>query len=277
MKFEPMSCTYIDHMGSDLMVANAARVSFDKESDWDMSFHEEIDPDTRTATPITTKTLKNSDVGLLKYLALGFRTDEWSELIYQIQTAPDMQTASDILLRVKRSATHWAPFAHPHLSVRCVAPVFVARQLVKHQIGLTWSEVSRRYVDSDPTYYDPELWHLRPEANIKQGAGSVIDPESTEGRLISDMMVDAVNTSDAIYKVMLQSGVAPEEARMVLPLNAMVTWVWTGSLLAFCRVLQQRLDGHAQTASREFAGQLADIVQEKFPVSFDMLCGSIKI
>jgi thymidylate synthase (FAD) len=152
---------------------------------------------------------------------------------------------------------HWTPFAHAFLSFRIKAPIFVARQLVKHQVGLAWNEVSRRYVDSEPEFYWPTEWRGRPE-NAKQGSSGVLD-----------FQVDPRSCLIALdtYNKILKNGVAPEQARMVLPLNTHTEWIWSGSLAALARVCKLRLDPHAQKECTDTVQPIYDILLEKFPVS----------
>ena len=154
---------------------------------------------------------------------------------------------------------HWSPFAHPQLSFRCEAPIFVARQLVKHQVGLTWNEVSRRYVDEEPKFYIPPEWRSRP-LNKKQGSSDAIfvdwDFDSWEALVRKQ------------YQRLLGMGVAPEQARIILPLNTYTSWIWTGSLYAFIRVCKLRLQPDAQAETQEFARCIAKEVKLLFPVSW---------
>jgi thymidylate synthase (FAD) len=166
---------------------------------------------------------------------------------------------------------HWSPFAHTSITVRCSVPIFLARQLVKHQVGLTWNEESRRYIDSELEFYIPKVVHKRP-TNAKQGRGEPFKNDNLQ----EDWIKRAVGEANGIYKILLVSGVAPEEARMVLPLNAMTNFYWTGSLMAFARVIQQRSDSHAQLIANEFAQQLSDVVQSVYPESFKALLTATK-
>jgi len=187
-----MQVNLIDHMGSDLTVVNAARVSFDK----------------------TSNELSHADIKLIYFLA---------------------------------KHQHWSPFSHAFLQFRIKAPIFVARQLGKHQVGLSWNEISRRYVDYEPEFYVPSKWRLRAD-NIKQGSSS----EEIEYNITSTMQY-----VQQTYDNLLREGVAPEMARMVLPQNMMTEWYWSGSLYAFARVCQLRLDSTAQVEVQEVARQLS--------------------
>lgn len=170
------------------------------------------------------------------------------------------------LLKYLAEHKHWSPFAHTSLSFRCEAPIFLARQLVKHQVGGVWNEVSRRYVDYEPTFYTPSLLHERAE-NAKQGCGlGITNPHYYE--IVSSQTKDALAT----YEYLIGEGIAPEEARMVLPLNTMTEWIWTGSLMFFHRVWALRSEAHAQTIAREFAEALdQEIVCSPYAKSWNIL------
>jgi len=233
MKTSPMSVKLIDHMGSDLTVCNAARVSFDKESEWEIVY-----PAGDMGSP--TSILSDKDAKLIKYLA---------------------------------DHNHWSPFAHTSIQLRLKAPIFVARQLVKHQVGGVWNEVSRRYVDSEPEFWFPEVWRGRPEGSIKQGSSGEVDlPDHFSPYLDVNLKpVDVAQLSLNMYNHMLECGVAPEQARMILPQNMMTEWYWTGSLMFFARVCRERLAPGAQLETREAAECIAEIVAPLFPVSWSAL------
>jgi thymidylate synthase (FAD) len=212
-----MKADYVAHMGSDLMVANAARVSFNKES----SYEEGGD-------------LPVGDAKLIKYLA---------------------------------EHNHWTPFAHPQITLRIKAPVFVRTQLFKHKVGFTENEVSRRYVDDDPEFFLP-VFRQRPDNGMKQGSKDEF-PVNLE--LCEGILLQAHRVALASYKELLKQNVAPEQARMVLPQSMYTEWYWSFSLAAGCRMLKQRLDPHAQAETRELAQKIADILESLFPVSYKAL------
>ena len=166
---------------------------------------------------------------------------------------------------------HWTPFGHATLSFHIKAPVFVARQLVKHQIGLTWNEVSRRYVDYEPEYWVPDDWRARAE-DKKQGSSEeeyvnwLSRSERTSSRVQKACEL-AVHT----YKTMLEAGVCPEQARMVLPQNVLTEWYWSGSLYAFSRVCNLRCKDDAQKETRDICWEIDRLTKELFPVSWPAL------
>ena len=207
--------TYIGHMGNDLSVVNAARVSFGKKSEMDMS------------DPFGPPKLKEKDAKLIRYLA---------------------------------DHSHISPFGHCFISVHVKSPLYVARQLGKHSY-LRWSEVSRRYVDDEPEFYVPDTWRGR-SADKKQGSEGIVD--------VGDWG-DANWACLKAYKDLLEIGVAPEQARIVLPQSMLTEWIWSGSLDAFSRMVKLRLTSDAQQETREVAMQVYDIIQPLFPVSWDAL------
>jgi thymidylate synthase (FAD) len=218
--------TYIDHMGTDLSVVNAARVSFGKNSEWDYIDWRDTDDYARK------KILSEGDTKLIKYLA---------------------------------KHKHTSPFGHAFASFHVKAPIFVARQLVKHKF-LRWNEISRRYVDSEPEFYNPEVWRGK-AADKKQG---------------SDGVVDVVDWSDnnwaclIAYNDLLAHGVAPEQARMVLPQSTMTEWYWSGSLDAFADMCKLRTTDDTQYETRVAAVLLSNKMLELFPVSWYELLRTVR-
>ena len=214
-----MEVRLIDHMGSDLSVVNAARVSFAKESEWD------IIPE---AGPVEGY-LKVGDEKLIKYLA---------------------------------KHNHWSPFGHASMQFRIKAPVFVARQLVKHQVGLVWNEVSRRYVDDEVEFYEPTEWRLAAE-NKKQG--------SSDETIEYDGVEPVYRMCKETYEHLLRVGVAPEMARMVLPQSMYTEWYWSGTLMAFARVCNLRCKPDTQVETQMVADQINSLAKELFPNSWEAL------
>jgi thymidylate synthase (FAD) len=141
--------------------------------------------------------------------------------------------------------------------------------LGKHQAGLSWNEVSRRYVDTPPEFYTPDEWRERPEGGIKQGSSGVIADNEPAKRLYASL----VNESVLLYNSFIDNNVAPEMARMVLPQSMMTTWYWTGNLLAFAHVYKERISESAQLEARHFAKELDAIIAPLFPISWKALTG----
>ena len=244
MKISDIEVTLIDHMGSDLSVVNAARVSFHKTSEWEWN----LQPEFRGSEDMVEKaSLSDKDTKLINYLA---------------------------------KHKHFSPFNHAFMTFRIKAPIFVARQLVKHKF-MPWNEVSRRYVDEEPEFYFPEYWRAKAE-NVKQGSSntefiSTIQRSTKDGKeQVWDSPVDFVTTrycehAVSIYSDMLLSGVSPEQARMILPQNMMTEWMWSGTLGAYADMLKLRLDPHTQYESRIVAEKVVERVRELFPVSINAL------
>ena len=219
---------YVDHMGDDLTIANAARVSFNKMSDWEGEQH-------WTGT-VSGKKLSDRDQKLIKYLA---------------------------------THKHWTPFAHPQITLRIKAPIFVRTQLFKHKVGMTENEVSRRYVSDPPSVYFPR-WRGKPTNGAKQGSEDFMpldDDYNTVNRHYEITVREALLT----YDELLKRGVAPEQARAVLPQGTYTEWWWTGSLSAFARVFTQRSDPHAQWECQQYAHAMSAIIAPLFPHSWAAL------
>lgn len=167
------------------------------------------------------------------------------------------------LIRYLARHNHWTPFSHVTATFRCAAPIFIARQLFKHKVGLSENEVSRRYVSTDPQFYAPEEWRGAP-VNAKQGSSGVVaDQEYCHG-----YHEDVVRVAVAAYTHMLEKGVAPEQARMVLPQSMMTEWIWTGSLAAFARVCKLRMSADAQAEALIIAEDIFSQLSGIAPVSW---------
>lgn len=215
---------YMMHMGSDLTVVNVARVSFNKESDW-----EEYDAEGNGI-------LSEKDEKLIRYLA---------------------------------KHKHWTPFAHPQISLRIKAPIFIRTQLFKHKVGFVENEVSRRYVSDPPQVYMPR-WRGKPTNGAKQGSEDFmpIDDGYNAANLHYEL---TLRESLQTYEELLRRGVAPEQARSILPQSTYTEWWWTGSLAAYARVYHQRKDSHAQWEVRQYADAIAKIIEPLFPISWKTL------
>ena len=209
--------TYIEHMGSDLSVVNAARVSFGKQSEWMPRVH--------NGEP---KVLQFKDAKLIKYLA---------------------------------KHKHISPFGHAFASFHVKAPVYVARQLVKHKF-LRWNEISRRYVDDDPEFYVPEVWRGR-SADKKQGSEGEV---STNANIVYHN-----NVMLGLYKQQRAEGVCPEQARGILPQSMLTGWYWSGSLDAFADMCNLRCKPDTQFETQIVANLISKSMSTFFPVSWEAL------
>ena len=215
MNKKNITVAYIDKMGDDLTVVNAARVSFDKRS----------------------YELSSKDIKLIDYLA---------------------------------AHGHWSPFSHCFVQFRIEAPMFVARQLAKHQVGLTWNEVSRRYVDTSPDFFVPEMWRGR-AANNKQGSTGAISQQEQATTLLEE----AHGKSLDAYHEMLELGVAPEMARMVLPQTTMTEWYWSGSLYALQECASRGWTSTHKQKHRMLQHGLTPTAANYSPVSWEALTQNI--
>lgn len=177
------------------------------------------------------------------------------------------------LLKYLARNQHWSPFYHPHLTIWFKEPIFVARQLFRSQVGLSISELSRRYIDREPEFYFPESWRERAE-NTKQGSGKSLEDVKLQER-IGVLYLDRIIESFQSYNALLDYGVAPEMARIILPQSMMTEWYWTGSLYAFFRVWSLRHDQHAQWEIQQTAARIRNLVVSIFPLSWEALEGAI--
>jgi thymidylate synthase (FAD) len=225
----------VDHMGSDLTVCNAARVSFNNETEWcrdeevvtrlaetGSNYHEE-----------DVLTLCDKDRKLIKYLA---------------------------------KHGHWTPFAHPQITLRIKAPISIRTQFFKHKQGFVENEISRRYVSFEPEFYNPE-WRGKPKDGAKQGSEDFIFLDTETDRGYNNAIRACLHT----YTQLLDNGVAPEQARFILPQGMYTEWYWTGSLAAYSRFYSQRIDDHAQWEIRQYAKIISRIIAPMFPVSWKEL------
>ena len=174
------------------------------------------------------------------------------------------------LIKYLAKHNHWTPFGHVQLQFRLKAPVFVARQLAKSQVGLVWNEVSRRYVDFKPEFHEPEGWRLKAQ-DKKQGSSLETFP-GPQGERWDAKYWDLMNSAETLYQNMVASGVAPEQARMVLPQSMMTEWYWTGSLAAFARVVKQRISSDAQLECQLIAQKINQLLVNTDEISYSWTC-----
>jgi len=222
-----IEATYIDHMGTDLSVVNAARVSFGKKSTW--SGQEGGLDDGKGGMGV----LNDTDTKLINYLA---------------------------------KHKHTSPFGHAFASFHVKAPIFVARQLVKHKF-LRWNEISRRYVSDTPEFYRPEVWRKRSDDKKQGSNGALIDGSKIWDSLVGQEARDTL----LLYTGMIKQGVCPEQARMVLPQSTMTEWYWSGSLDAFADMCILRCKDDTQEETRQVADQISTAMKDLFPISWEAL------
>lgn len=211
---EPELVQYVDHMGCDDAVCDAARVSMNKTAD-------------------LYTVVQNHK--LIQYLA---------------------------------KHNHWSPFSHCQMKLRFKAPIFIARQLMKHQIGFAWNEVSRRYVDEPPEFFVPSKFRMRAD-NVKQGSS---DEPCIGAEIEGDFWIDHFYNCADEYKHMIEVlKMCPEQARAFLPQAMMTEWIWTGSLYAWARMYNLRSDSHAQKEVQFYASRVAEEMTKYFPMSWNAL------
>ena len=246
-----MKVELVDYMGSDLSVVNSARVSFNKKSK-----------------------AKSSELRKISFYGSG-------ETLVEI---PKLKERDEKLIRYLARHQHWTPFAHTCVTFHIKAPMFVARQLQKHQIGLVWNEVSRRYIKEEPEFYIPDEWRYQAE-NVKQGSSDeciktddldtkIKKEYNNEHDLLDELVLTPCEISDdakLTYKALLDIGICPEQARMVLPQNTYTEWYWTGSLFAFARVCKLRCAKDTQKETRDVANEILSLCSEIYPVSWKYL------
>ena len=229
MSEEQIKATFLDYMGTDISVVNAARVSFGKKSSTDEWGYADFDFVSGDMIP----RLDEKDTKLIHYLA---------------------------------KHKHFSPFGHAFASFHVKAPIFVARQLVKHKF-LRWNEISRRYVDDPPEVYTPSALRNAPVGNVKQGSYG----EHCDSNKFLNILEGVTYEAVIAYNRMILAGVAPEQARMVLPQSTMTEWYWSGSLDAFAQMCALRLKDDTQYESRLVAQQVSASMSKAFPVSWTAL------
>ena len=211
-----------------------------------------------------------SDLSVVNAARVSFaKISEWETIPHAGPTEGALKYEDERLIKYLAKHGHWTPFGHGSLQFHIKAPVFVARQLVKHQVGLVWNEVSRRYVDDEPRFYEPAYWRGVAD-NKKQGSSD----EDININPRNDMVDDykkVLSTAKWTYEELLRKGVCPEQARMVLPQSMMTEWYWSGTLYAFARVCNLRCKDDAQRETQMVANLIDGDAREIFPVSWRAL------
>lgn len=241
-----MKAEYVDHMGDDLSVVNAARVSLDKVSEWDtrLDHYSEI-----------------NDISEWENDGWEFMGESTSGGVYMRLSDKDAR-----LIKYLAKHNHWTPFAHTSITLRMSAPVPIRTQCFKHKAGFVENEESRRYINSAPEIYMPDVFRMAAD-NVKQGSDGV-HPNSDDWRCA---YIDVCSGCVELYNDMINNGVCPEQARFILPQGAIVNWIWTGNLASFARFYNQRTDPHAQKEVQELAEMVGGIIAPLYPVSWEAL------
>lgn len=236
----------LDSMGDDLAVVDAARVSFNKDSEWEF--------------PSQFPEKYNGSNWQEECLDDGFQYNELGGL-------QRLKESDKKLINYLAKYDHWTPFAHTALKFRCSAPVPIRTQAFKHKIGMVENEESRRYISSTPEIYIPEFFRAKPEGSIKQGSAGV-HPMSN---LLLAEYETCVENCVSQYESMIAVGVCPEQARFVLPQGAIVNWIWTGNLVSFANFYNKRTEATAQYEVKVLAESVGEKIEHLFPVSWAAL------
>lgn len=245
-----MQATLLSNYLDDDAVANFARQSFGKLA-------ENFSPE--------------DNAKLIRFLARGMSSGDWSKLIEQLVDCKDADTAHELLVYVRKIPEHWVPFGHPQLTFRVAAPIPIARQMFKHKIGMVESEESRRYVSYEPTFFFPE--YFRPAApSVKQGSA---DEPHYNNAFWMGVYTRLCEHAKHMYLEAIEDGVCAEQARLLLPQGTEVNWVLTGSLYAFANLYNQRSDSHAQIEIQDLANSIGEQVAPLYPVAWDALTDGI--
>lgn len=286
-----MTATYINHMGDDLTVVDNARVSFAKESGWELQCSEcgipfpdlDGEPCPQGEDNVCLRHFKSGlnarDRHLIAYLARGCSSKDWDGLIEQAATlgvnanywgmSSSKEKLEDLIQNVRDMPTHWAPFANGcQAQFHIKADIPTMRQVFKHKIGAVESEVSRRYVTGTPEVHYP-MWR-NAAANVKQGSAGTM--EATNWALVNDCYGEAVSVALRAYDELLERGVCPEQARFVLPQGTFTEARICNSLYGWANFVKQRRDrAHAQGEVADIADEVAETMAELFPVSWAAL------
>jgi thymidylate synthase, flavin-dependent len=237
-----MKVEYVNHMGDDNSIIDAARVSFSKS-------HKNYTPEQNDS--------------LLAYLARGMSSSEFNKLMLEAQEG--IWSPRELWHKARMTHIHGTPFAHTAITLRVQAPIPVRVHCFKSKIGFVESEESRRYITTKPEVFIPVFREKLPD--VKQGSGDVHLHNESWQELYRLQCEGAV----ALYERMLKDGIAPEQARFVLPQGVEVSWIWTGSLLAYSRFWQLRSDSHAQKETQELAHMVRDVIKPLFPKAWELL------
>lgn len=294
-----MKAEYVDHMGNDLAVVNAARVSFDKTSTleevitskprypakWEVGMEVEYVRDTDEWGPQAGErgkivrlsedcATRRADLYQVFWVKVGsgtfWTTPDQVKLVGSTEfpkVERRLREADAKLIDYLAKHEHWTPFAHTSITLRMQAPVPIRTQCFKHKFGFVENEESRRYVSGSPKLFVPEAFRLKPEGSVKQGSGDTHPMNRDWLRSYTAHCLEMIG----LYEEMIKDGICPEQARFVLPQGVEVQWIWTGSLAAYARFFRQRTDPHAQKEIQELARMVGEIIQPLFPVSWKAL------
>ena len=275
-----MKATYLRHMGTDLDVVNNARVSFSKASGWKYNLKD-------AGVELTAPTLCHQDKKLIQFLARGMPEGDLNNLVQEIIYTNSMLQFTEVkqaLLAFRNTPTHWAPFANgTNITFHIKAPIPIMRQMFKHKVGSVESEISRRYVDDAPEFFEPEWRHAA--ENVKQGSAGPHDMLGEETFCeftgepyrpnLAQQYRDYLEQGKALYGLLVKSDVCPEQVRFLLPQAMYSEAIITHSLYGWANVYNQRSDPHAQLEAQQLAQMIWEQIEPLYPVSWKALTATL--
>jgi len=276
-----IKAVYENHMGDDLTIVNAARVSFGKRSQWveiEGPVQTEVDYDSRSIIEYREKTyvLKEADKRLIHFLARGCESKEWDALVEQMfrgvgvsdRFTESREEAEALVKYIKDQPTHWTPFGHTAITLVEQCPIPIARQRFKHATGTVYNEISRRYVEDGIEFYWPDEWRSKAE-DKKQGSG---DPLPEEVQVEIDLLyAETVGLALENHEKALKLGLCPEQARFFIPQGMMTQYWVTGNLYCFAQAYKKRIRPDAQYEIRLLAQDWDRIIRPLFPQAWSAL------
>jgi thymidylate synthase (FAD) len=288
-----MKVTYIDHMGTDLSVVNAAKVSFGKRSEWENAEDVWIAPRIDATryemmNPWVDPVLSKQDQSLIAFLARGCTSGDWENIKQSLCDLDgtydwECENMEEILNHIRKMPSHWSPFAHTAVTLHLKMPIFVARQIMSQTKDIDFTEMD---FEGEPEFYVPDVWRKKSE-DVKQGSSDeavemlCLGPDGNQERALPTLSHSCGKVRQSVgvayagclglYKEMLESGVTPEQARMVLPQSMYTEVIATGNLFAWANLYIQRSDGHTQKETQDLAKQIGGVIQPLYPVSWKEL------
>lgn len=230
--------------------------------------------------------MEGISIELLDHMGDDFRVWEAAKATLGTEISEEIRNSTDPtrLIKFLAKERHVTPFRHPQITLVCRAPIAIARQLGKHQVGFSWNERSMRYRDSVIDIFTPNKFRGRPE-RLHDGSTDIDVSDvltahekftgfEMQKASIKDVYSESVEWSLYYYEELIRAGLAPEQARFVLPQGMVTQWTWTGSLWGFFEVYRQRSSEHAQVEVQVFAEELDKIISNLYPISWSALKGT---
>lgn len=243
INFSEMKVEYVDHMADDLRIVDVARQSF-----------------AQTDSVVRTEKQNKS---LINYLAKGKSSKDIKTELKSIIDCEDEDDAVEIYNQIAKKNVHWTPFAHTAITLQIKAPIPIRTQAFKHKQGLVENEESRRYISVLPELFLPDF-RSKPEGSIKQGSAGI----HKQNNMWQEVYQASACAAVKLYEDMILDGVAPEQARLILPQGVLVNWTWTGNLLAYANFYNKRSDNHAQREIQDLANMVKKVIEPLYPLSW---------